>query len=112
MPSLLISYSWKAPGRDPKTTRSDAMYQVQAKQAKCTLKLFIKCTATGDTQCRNEFLEIDSPVLVFIKHVEHIICKLRGIAKGKKLLIYPREFGPVQSARWTILAESFIPEKE
>ena len=88
------------------------MYQVQKKQAKCTLKLLIKCTATGDTQCRNEFLEIDSPVLVFIKHIEHIICKICGITKGEKLLIYPRELGPIQSARRTILAESFVPEKE
>jgi len=99
----------ECPWKGSKTTRSDPMYQVQAKR---TLKLLIKCAATGDTQCRNELLEIDSPVLVFIEHVEHIICKLCGIAKGKKLLIYPRELCPIQSTRWTILAESLVPEKE
>lgn len=93
------------------TGSGHTMYQVQAKQVKRTFKLLVKRTAAGDTQCRNELLEINSPVLVFVEHVEHVICKFCGIAKWEKLLVYPREFGPIQSTRRTILSEPFIPEK-
>jgi hypothetical protein len=67
-----------------------------------TSELLVQPPTTRYTQCANELLEINRPILVFIKHVEYVVCELSGIAKRKELLVYATKLGLVELTRWTV----------
>lgn len=49
--------------------------------------------------------------LIFIKHIEDEGSKLCRISKRKKLFVYLLKSHSVQLPTWTILDETFVPEK-
>lgn len=76
-----------------------------------TLELFVQAAATGDAESADELFKVDCPVLILIKDIEDIVCKLAGVTERKELLVYATEFGAVELAGWTVLEEALVPRE-
>lgn len=53
-----------------------------------TFEFLVEATTACNAEGTYEFLEVDCAVLVLVKDVEHIVCKLPWVAKGEELLVY------------------------
>lgn len=101
VPSLSISYSWKAPIPEVRLIGIDGSQR--------TFQLFLQTASTSDTECTNKLFKINLAALVFIKDVENIISKFGRIAKGKELFVYPAKFCLIEMTRWTVFLKTLVP---
>ena len=74
-----------------------------------TFELLLQLTTTGDGECADELLEVDCPVLVLVKDIEHVFRECGWIAKGEELFVDLAELLLVELARRAVLEEPFIP---
>lgn len=72
-------------------------------------ELLVEPSSRCDTECTDEFLEVDGSVLVLVKDAEDVFCECRRITEGEKLLVDTAKLLLVKNTRGTILQEALVP---
>jgi hypothetical protein len=68
-PSPFMSYNWKAPAASMACVRATD----PTRQFSLTFQFLIQSTSARHAEGADELLEVDCPVFVLVKHVEHIL---------------------------------------